>query len=74
MELLPARPVGYAALSGMLLRTGRDAGRARDLARQAVEREPAKGYWRLLERAARAAGAEAEAEAAAREAERAAAK
>ena len=42
-------------------------------ARQAVEREPAEGYWRLLERAARAAGAEAEAEAAAREAERAAA-
>jgi predicted Zn-dependent protease len=74
VELLPSRPVGYAALSGMLLRTGRDAGRARDLARQAVEREPAEGYWRLLERAARAAGAEAEAETAAREAERAAAK
>lgn len=65
IELLPDRPTGYAALADMLLRTGRDPARARGLAREAVDREPAAGYWRLLERACRTVGdTEAAAEAA----------
>jgi len=66
IELLPRQPTGYAALANLLLRAGRDPHRARDLARQAVERDPAPGYWLLLERACRAAGADAEADAAAK--------
>jgi tetratricopeptide (TPR) repeat protein len=65
VELLPARPTGYAALAAMVLRTGGDAARARDLARRAVDLEPAAAYWRLLETAARAAGDPAAADAAA---------
>ena len=74
IELMPRQATGYAALANMLLRSGRDPARARDLARQAVERDPAAGYWLLLERACRAAGADAEAEEAANRAREAAAR
>lgn len=71
IELLPGRPTGYAALADMLVRNGLDVARARDLAREAVDREPAAGYWRLLERACRAAGDDAGAAEAAAAAEKA---
>ncbi len=51
IEMAPQRAEGYAALGSLYVRNGRELARATELARKAVELEPAAEYYFLLSRA-----------------------